>query len=104
MIEFRVFIPVASNDGTVFPPKHHAAFEAEVLRLCGGFSLLSGIVSGAWLGKDATYTDNSRVYVVAVGSVFEAGQIREIAEFALGLYEQESIYVGYLGFSELVTR
>ena len=104
MIEFRVFIPVASNDGVTFPTKHHEAFEAEVLRLCGGFSLLHGIVSGSWLGKDQKYTDDSRVYVIAVASIFEAGRIREVAEFALGLYEQESVYIGYLGFSELVSR
>jgi hypothetical protein len=104
MIEFRLFIPTASNEGVSFNPEHHGRFEAEMLRLFGGFSLLRGIVSGQWLGKDITYADDSRVYVVAVGSIFDAGRIREVAEFALGLYGQESIYVGYLGFSELVTK
>ena len=95
---------MASNDGTVFSPEHHASFEAETLRLFGGFSLLHGIVSGQWRSEGTTYTDDSRVYVIAVGSIFDSARIRELAEFALGLYGQESIYVGYLSFSEFVTR
>jgi len=106
MIEFRVLIPVAANDGTTFPPEHHARFELEVLSLFGGFSLLRGIVSGQWqeTASGKTYTDDSRVYVIGVGSIFDAHRVRELAEFALGLYGQESIYVGYLSFSEFVTR
>lgn len=104
MIEFRIFIPVASNQGVTFPAKHHAAFEREVLRLCGGFSLLPGTVNGQWLSEGRTYADDLRAYVVAVGSIFDASRILEAAQFALGLYEQEAIYVAYLGFSEVVTK
>lgn len=103
MIEFRVLIPVASNDGATFSPEHHAVFETEALRLFGGFSLLHGIVSGQWQDKGITYTDNLRVYVIGVASIFDAARVRELAQFALGLYGQESLYVGYLSFSEFVT-
>lgn len=104
MIEFRILLPVASNEGTVFSTEHHGRFEAEALRLFGGFSLLHGIVSGQWRNEGITYTDDSRVYVIAVGSIFDTARVRELAEFALGLYGQESIYVGYLSFSEFVAR
>ena len=83
MIEFRVLIPVASNEGVTFSPEHHTAFERVVLRRFGGFSLLPGTVRGQWVGDDGrTYADELRTYVIAVQSILDVGPLREVLDFA----------------------
>ena len=104
MIEFRILTPVADNDGHAFSSQHHMDFESEVLRRFGGFSLLPGTVTGQWASEGRTYTDDLRVYVIAVESIFDAGRIRELAQYAVAHYRQEAIYVAVLGFSEVVTK
>lgn len=103
MIEFQVLIPVLSNAGEAFSPEHDAVFEAYLLDRFGGFSRAPGLVAGAWIGEGGfAYRDASRVYVVALSSVIEAGRLREVVDFAKTHYSQEAIYLRYLGLSEIL--
>lgn len=101
MIEFRILIPVASNEGDLFSPEHHMAFEAEMLRRFGGFSLLPGLTKGAWSSEGRTYGDDLRTYVVAVPSILDGARIRALLAYARLHYRQEAIYFGVLGFAEV---
>ena len=62
-IEVQILIPTFDNNNAVFPAPHHARFEDELTALFGGFSLIPGVVAGAW--KDDTgqvYPDQLRIY------------------------------------------
>ncbi len=103
MIEFTVLIPVLSNAGEAFSPEHDSVFEAFLLDRFGGFSRAPGLVAGAWIGEGGfTYRDASRAYVVALSSVIEASKLGEVITFARLHYEQEAIYLRYLGLSEVI--
>lgn len=103
MIEFEVLIPVASNAGVEFSAEHDSVFEAALLSHFGGFSRKAGLVQGSWVGADGThFTDATRVYVIALSSVLEAGKLRDVIDFAKAHYEQEAIYLRYLGLSEIL--
>ena len=102
MIEVQIYIPVANNTGKSFEPERDKAFEMELINLFGGFSRLPGDVTGQWLGNDRRiFSDLSRVYVVSIESLGDGGLIRVAAEFAKWNYEQEAIYVRFLGLSEI---
>jgi len=101
MVEFRIFIPEADNDGRPFSPEHHIAFEQEVLRRFGGFSLLPGTVSGQWMSEGKAYTDALRVYVIAVESILYSSRIRALLAYARRFYRQEALYFSVLGIAEV---
>ena len=102
MIEVQILIPTNENSGQTFAPNHDAAFESELLRLFGGCSLLPGTVAGQWVDAGTIYTDQSRVYAVALKSLTEGNKVREATEFAKIHYGQLAIYVRYLGLSEVL--
>jgi hypothetical protein len=101
MIEVAILVPLKNNDGMVFDPEWHLAFEAHVLSKFGGISLLPGTVSGKWVDSGNVYTDDLRTYVVAMSSITEGAALREILDFAAEHYQQFSLYVRYLGASEV---
>ncbi len=101
IIEVTIFIPVAANDGTPFDQAHHAEFEAFVLNRFGGISLLPGIVDGAWSDAGITYRDQSRMYLVALGSLLDGGILKEVLDFAKRHYRQQAIFFRYLGVAEI---
>lgn len=103
MIEFSILIPSKSNAGVVFLADHDMVFEELLLNRFGGFSGGSATITGSWKGADgAIYMDVSRVYVVALPSVLDAGKLREVIDFAKVYYEQEAIYLRYLGLAEIL--
>ncbi len=103
MIEFRIQIPAADNDGQPFSPEHHRSFEDEVLRRFGGFHLLPGTVSGQWLSEGKTYGDSLRLYVIATESILDGGRIRALLAWARLHYRQEALYLSVLGIAEVFT-
>ncbi|NUP12957.1 MAG: hypothetical protein HOW73_43510 [Polyangiaceae bacterium] len=101
MIEFRFLIPVNDNDGAVFTPEHDTVFETFIAERFPGLSREPGLVVGAWRGKSGQlFHDQSRVYVVALDSVLDAGRLREVLQFARRHYRQEAIFLRYLGLAE----
>jgi hypothetical protein len=101
VIEFRILVPAADNDGQPFSPEHHRIFESEVLRRFGGFTLVPGTVTGQWSSEGTTYTDSLRVYVVAVASILDGGRIRALLAWARLHYRQEAMYFSCLGLAEV---
>ncbi len=101
MIEVQVLIPLTDNDGTSFTAAHHGAFEGFVLERFGGISMLPGTVAGSWLEGGQTFSDNSRVYLIAMISLLEGSKLAEVVAFAKSHYRQEAIYFRYLGISEI---
>lgn len=102
MIIVEILIPLTSNEGAAFTADHHAAFEAALIATFGGFSLLPGTVKGGWSDAGVVYTDETRVYAVAIASIVEGGKVRDAAELAKAHYSQLAIFVRYLGLAEVI--
>jgi hypothetical protein len=102
MIEVVVLVPVADNDAVTFPPAWHSVFEAKLLALFGGFSKLPSNVLGQWVGDGATYTDETRAYVIAIKSIANGAEVGEAVAFAKAHYRQEAIFIRYLGVAEIL--
>lgn len=98
----ELFIPLADNDERVFALEHHRAFEARLLDLFGGFTRKAEPLQGAWRDEGQTYRDDLVVYVVRLESITLGVRVREAVEFAKAHYEQEAIFVSYLGLSEVL--
>lgn len=98
----EILIPLTSNEGSTFTHDHHAAFEAHLLIVAGGFSLLPGTVAGGWSDDGVVYNDTLRVYAVTLVSITEGGKVREIVDFAKAHYTQLAIFVRYLGLAEVL--
>lgn len=103
MVEVTILVPLASNEGRRFAPAHHAVWERYIVETFGGFSLLPGSVVGAWADGGTVFNDQSRAYIVAVDGVLAvADKLRIAVRYAAQHYEQHTIYVRYLGVSEVL--
>lgn len=103
MIVVEILIPLTSNEGAAFDAAHHAAFEAHLIDSFGGFSLLPGTVRGGWMDAGVVFTDETRVYAVAVVSLLgDSGKIVRVVEIAKTHYGQLAIFVRYLGLAEVL--
>jgi hypothetical protein len=104
MVKVEILIPERSNEGELFTPGDHSAFEAQLLSLFGGFSRLPGLVKGAWRSDDGqTYHDDLIVYVVFVSAVLtESAKILAAVNFAKANYGQLAVSVTYLGQAEII--
>ena len=101
MIEIKVIIPKADNNGQPFTEGHHEAFEGFILSLFGGITRL-GEVEGSWLDGGVTYHDASRLYLIALDSITQGGDLKRVVEFAKMHYQQEAIFIRYLGLAEVL--
>lgn len=102
MIEIMIFIPLKDNDKKSFSSSYHAQFEQEVLKLVGGLTRYSGTNQGMWADNGKVYTDDIRVYGIAINSIADGGKIGQIAELAKSHYRQEAVYIKYLGLAEII--
>lgn len=103
MIIVEILIPLTSNEGAAFDAAHHVAFEAHLITAFGGYSLLPGTVRGGWVDAGVVFTDETRVYAVAVTSLLAAGSdVIRIVEIAKAHYGQLAIFVRYLGMAEVL--
>lgn len=100
MIVVEILIPLTSNEGAVFTADHHVAFEAHLIATFGGYSLLPGTVRGGWEADGVVYSDETRVYAVAIASITAGGKVGEVVEVAKVHYGQLAIFVRYLGLAE----
>lgn len=100
MIIVEILIPITSNEAAVFTAEHHVAFEARLVAVFGGFSLLPGAVKGGWAHEGVVYTEEHRVYAVALVSITDGGKVREVVIFAKAHYAQIAIFFRYLGVAE----
>src|SRR5690606_32796588 len=73
----ELFIPLASNEGETFTADHHAAFEAVLTGLFGGFSRLPGVVTGGWEDAGRIYRDDLVIYAVVLPSLAAGGKVAE---------------------------
>lgn len=103
MIEINIFVPLCGNDHEPFDIEHHETYEGHLLRLFGGWTRVEGDVAGAWLG-DRRYDDDLRVYVVSISTLLDGGKVRDAVEIAVVHYNQEAIYIRYLGLNEIIDR
>ena len=106
MVEVLILIPLADNAGVEFEGDHNAAFEKNLRDVFGNISVLPGSGHGSWTMRDGSVViEPWRIYMVAVDSLLASGgTIHRMAQFAAAHFRQESIYVRYLGISELVQR
>ena len=103
MVIVEILIPLASNEGATFDAAHHQAFEAHLITTFGGYSLLPGTVRGGWIDTGVVYTDETRVYAVAIDSLLVDGhKVVAVAEIAKVHYAQLAIFVRYLGLAEVL--
>ena len=103
MIIVEILIPLTSNEGAAFNADHHLAFEAQLITIFGGYSLLPGTVRGGWRDAGVIYTDETRIYAVAIGSLLVDGhKVVAIAEIAKAHCAQLAIFIRYLGMAEVL--
>ncbi len=102
VIVVEILIPLTSNEGAAFTADHHHAFEANLIAVFGGFSLLPGTVRGGWEAEGVVYSDETRVYAVAMVSIVDGGDLGEVVAFAKAHYGQLAIFVRYLGLAEVL--
>jgi hypothetical protein len=103
VFEAQMLIPTVDNDGRVFPVEVVAEFESAILDRFGGFTLLPSEVTGEWRNEAGVrYRDQSRCYLVALGSIGQGGELVALAELAKELFSQEAIAVRYLGQLEVL--
>jgi hypothetical protein len=99
----EILIPLTSNEGAAFTADHHVAFEAHLITAFGGYSLLPGTIRGGWMDAGVVYSDETRVYAVAVTSLLVDGhKVVAIVEIAKSHYGQLAIFVRYLGLAEVL--
>jgi len=99
----EILIPLTSNEGAAFEADHHVAFEAHLITIFGGYSLLPGTVRGGWMDAGVVFTDETRVYAVALVSLLaDGGKVIHIVEIAKAHYGQLAIFVRYLGMAEIL--
>lgn len=102
MFEVRINIPTYDNDNRPFTPVEFGVWESLLGQTFGGYSLLPGLVQGGWVDGETTYRDDLRVYVVALKSLTEGGDLKKVIDFAKLHFSQEAIYFAYLGQSEIL--
>lgn len=102
MFEVQILIPQWDNNGKAFPQARFDRFEEKAVDWLGGYSRQMGI-SGAWKNDEGRFFhDSSRVYIVGCKGLADAHEAFVLAAYARGLFEQEAIYIRYLGLSETV--
>lgn len=101
MIEIQILIPVRANDGAVFTAEHHAAFEAELVAIFGGFTMFANAL-GAWADEGIIYRDETRLYAVFVASLLDGSKVGIAVAIAKDHYGQLAIAIRYLGLSEIL--
>lgn len=102
MIEVIVMIPIANNDGKPFSAADFLAFEDFATGIFGGVSRLPGETQGVWVDGGVRYDDRLVTYLVALPSIIDAGRLSGLIEFAKAHFEQEAIYIRYLGIAEIL--
>jgi hypothetical protein len=103
MFEIQLLIPTNHNNGALFTEAHHQAFELAVAALVGGITRLPTEALGRWVNDQGQQVaDKTRVYVLALTSIVEGAKIGQVVDLALAHYEQDAIYIRYLGVSEII--
>jgi hypothetical protein len=84
-------VPLALNDGTPVPYTNVAQYEADILRIAGGYTRTSA--GGAWLAPDGTvYRDDNLLYTVDTGSEDTVDALRILAALIAAELGQEAVY------------
>jgi hypothetical protein len=92
--EAYIHIPLADNDGQMFPASMQYDFESQLVDLFGGCSVSD--VRGVWKDPKSgrIYRDNCLRYAIAHDwDGFAAGKLRRLAAKAAQVFSQECIYV-----------
>ncbi len=102
MIEVTILVPVRANNGVDFTDDEHTAWETELLRLFGGFSLFEATVRGGWIDGGVVYHDDTRIYIVFLASLVDGEKVGLAVAFAKTHYGQLAITIRYLGLAEVL--
>ncbi len=102
MIEVCILVPVRANDGTTFTAEEHVAFEAELVRLFNGFTMLDASAFGGWVAAGVVYQDETRIYAVFIASLVDGYTVGLAVAFAKTHYGQLAITIRYLGLAEIL--
>ncbi len=102
MFEVQILIPVADNAGRIFTQSHHDSFEAFAVGLFSGITRLPNEAAGVWADTGVLYRDQARIYIIALRSIVNGGQIGELASFAKAHYAQLAVYIRYLALAEVL--
>lgn len=102
MVEVIVLIPLAGNDGQRFSADHHRVFEQVLTETFEGMSRLPGIIWGVWLDEGTRYDDANVAYLLVLKSITDGGKLGGVIDFAKRHYQQEAIFLRYLGVVEIV--
>lgn len=94
MTHVDILVPIADNDGELFPQSAFTTLEHFFTELCGGFTR-RGDVEGAWRSPEtgAVMRDRSRSYVVTLPVGEAEEQITRIESFIRRFFRQEAAFL-----------
>ncbi len=97
---YQFNLPTNTNAGLTYGPAR-TSWEAEALKLAGGYTLAPGFASGVWKGESRVYKETIAVYQVACEP--RVGAALEDAFWRL-FPDQEALFVADLGPASIINR
>lgn len=95
-----IYVPVADNDGHVFPDKLHQTLEALMVAKFGGYTY-AGEVRGVWKNDGRIFADTNRVYEVA-STLPDTGILLSFLRWVRKHYRQQSLAFKMNGVMEFL--
>ena len=89
---WEILVPVADNNGKIFPVKHHRAWDARVNKISGELTI-SKPTKGYWTFEGKVYKEK----MIPVSIICTRKQIVRIADFTADYYAQKAIMLYQLG-------
>src|SRR5690242_335344 len=91
-----VIVPVFDAEGTPHSAETFLAFETHALSLFSSISLDAPALTATWRrNAGVRYWNVARCYVMAVGSIEHGWKLVTLARFALVVFSEEEIAIGY---------
>ena len=103
MVTVQFYLPTFDNAGMPFVRHHDNEFLEITVVVFNGATVLPGLTHGRWYFQGKVYADECRIMSVSVeGMLAQSADILAIVGFAKSHYQQEKIFVQYLGQSEIL--
>lgn len=91
---WEILVPCQRNDGKPYRTRHHRGWDAQVLRITGGLTILKPTTAGYWIDqryeKEVADVYKDRMIPVRIAATNE--QMEEIIKRTLVHYDQEAIF------------
>ena len=102
MIEVTILIPQTDPEGKRWPGGTLQTWRGWLATRHGGFTLGQSSVGGWMNAQDKVMLEENQEYIVAVSNLPALSGLLSTIRWARGHFNQEAIYIRYLGRAELI--